>query len=341
VLYSFQGGTDGSNSGTPVLDNAGNLYSFTNDGGSKGYGTIFQLSPQGGGQWKRTVLYSFPGGKPGATPGHMISDAAGNFYGTTGQGGDTSCSLGGGILGCGVVFKLSPNSHGGWAERVLYTFTSIVPDGILPGDLALDGQGNLYGTTAIGGPNADGGSVFKLTPKPTGSWTKTVLYNFGITVAGGLYPYAGVTFDNAGNLYGTTTEGGDPACGQSFRLLGCGVVYELTPTSSGFWRETILHVFEAGSDGFQPWDKLVFDKKGNLYGTTVLGGGSGCSNQGCGTVFQITAGKHAETIIHSFGNVADGVKPYSGLITDGVGNLFGTTYSGGIGAGTVFEISTH
>lgn len=265
VLYNFQGGVDGSAAGTLVMDAKGSLYAVTSDGGKRGFGTFAKFSPPKlGTLWNKKVLHTFSAGANGAVPdGNLVADAAGNFYGSTAEGGDKNCSAGVPPPGCGIIFKLSRTPHGGWKESVLYTFTAL-SDGFGTVDVILDAQGNLYGVDVVGGPDPNaGGVVFKLTPTPTGPWKRTILYTF-IYGPNGVFPYAGVVFDGAGNLYGTTTMGGDMSCGRG----GCGIVYKLTPTPSGPWQETILHVFESGSDGANPNDRLVFDPQGNLYGTT-------------------------------------------------------------------------
>jgi uncharacterized repeat protein (TIGR03803 family) len=274
-----------------------------------------------------SVLYYFKG--PDAGDGYsphagLVQDTAGNFYGTTLFGGDT-CRR----SGCGAVYKLAPDG----TETLLYSFGHGETDGFLPfGDLVFDKQGNLYGTTKGGGEGGTGsGTVFELTP----NGTETTIQSFG--GYDGAYPFAGLVM-HKGNLYGTTSVGGSGSnCyqGQS----GCGTVFELSQ-SDGTWIETVLYNFQGGaSDGAYPEAELVRDNAGNLYGTTVYGGGSGCGGYGCGTVFKI-APDGTETVLHVFSGANDGAMPLAGLILDGSGNLYGTTWEGGTSQdGIVFELA--
>ena len=277
VLYSF--GTKAGDGGGPmaslIFDAAGNLYG-TSLGGQYGKGNVFELSPGAGGTWTETVLYSF-NGKDGQDPkGSLVFDAAGNLYGTTYSGGGFSV---------GAVFQLSPGAGGKWTEKVSHRFTG--RDGGFPyAGLILDGSGNLYGTTLAGGAY-DFGTVFQLTPGAHGTWTEKVVHSFNHNSHDGVVPYAGLIFDKAGNLFGTTFEGGTSgtACSTGF---GCGTVFELKPGAKGKWTEKVLYSFVFGKDGLQPFAGVIFDAGGNLYGTTQVGG-SGCgSQQHCGTVFEIT-----------------------------------------------------
>ena len=233
-------------------------------------------------------------------------------------------------------------------ESLLYSFNDNGADGYNPySSLVFDTKGNLYGTTAHGGAH-NGGTVFQLTPE-NGAWTETIIYSF-CSVTGctdGLAPYAGLTFDTAGNLYGTTLNGGayTSACEGS----GCGTVFELSPGTNGTWTENVLYNFcsvRGCADGFGPQAGLISDAAGSLFGTTYAGGssGKGCDGYGCGTVFRLTLGakgKWKEHVLHKFKPKAtDGYWPYAGLIFDASGNLYGTTiYGGAYANGTVFEIT--
>jgi hypothetical protein len=173
--------------------------------------------------------------------------------------------------------------------------------------------------------------VFKLSPNSSGAWTETVLHTFTFN-NDGADPRGPVAFDAAGNLYGTTLES----------KPGFGIVYELSPTTSGPWTETILYTFANGADGAAPYGGVVFDASGNLYSTAYEGGNlADCSKQGCGTVFELSpAGSGwAETTIHTFTGGTDGQNPQTGLIWDAAGNLYGTTATGGHKNGIVFELS--
>ena len=278
VLYSFTGGKDG---GQPwaslIFDAVGNLYGTTPGGGNpnchglfSGCGVVFKLAPNGDGTWTESVLHGFTGGKDGEMPeAGLIFDQTGNLYGTARSGGRTMphCEDWMGT-GCGVVFKLTPNPDGRWKEKVLYSFTG--QDGYWPmAAPTFDAAGNLYGTTNHGGTYLYG-AAFRLTPKANGVWKEKVLHSFNMK--DGFGPGLGaLIFDSAGNLYGTTVQGG---------AYGYGVVFKLKPISSGKrWKETALHTFkEAGS-----WGGLTFDAAGNLYGTT-----SGDGITTFGSVFEIT-----------------------------------------------------
>jgi uncharacterized repeat protein (TIGR03803 family) len=272
VLYSFTGGADGANPTAGVIfDATGNLYG-TAGGGAGNRGAVFKLALNPDGTWTESVLYSFTGGADGNGPAAgLVFDPDGNLYGTTTAGGSGPCS-GSNYHGCGVVFKLAPNPDGTWTESVLHSFTW-GPDGRLPeAGLIFDAHGNLYGTTYWGGAQTGGygcGVVFKLAPKPDGTWGESVLHRFAYT--DGCGPSASLTFDAANNLYGTTVYG-SPSPYENY-----GFVFKLTPTSSG-WSETAVHPFLG--EAANPEAPVIFDPKGNLYGTTT--GGS------FGVVFKIT-----------------------------------------------------
>jgi uncharacterized repeat protein (TIGR03803 family) len=334
VLHSFCARgypcTDGADpSAGLIFDQKGNLYGTTQYGGTHGEGVVFKLTPEG----KYAVLYSFCAHNncaDGYDPLGLVFDQKGNLYGMTQYGG---------AYGAGVVFKLTPEGK----ETVLYSFcTQGYPciDGQLPvAGLVIDQMGNLYGTTLFGGPHAecytgDGcGVVFKLTPEGK----ETVLYSFcaQTSCTDGAEPYAGVAFDQIGNLYGTTYYGG---------AYGAGAVFKLTPKG----KQTILYSFcpqRGCTDGQNPYAALVLDLKGNLYGTTVYGGPYyECAGYaGCGVVFKLTP-KGKETVLYSFcaqsNTCGDGANPYAGLLFDQKGNLYGTTYRGGTyGSGAVFKLA--
>jgi uncharacterized repeat protein (TIGR03803 family) len=317
VLHNFNNnGTDGASPQAGlIVDAAGNLYGTTNNGGTYTYGTVFELTPAAGGSYTEKILHNFTNGADGGNPqSGLILDGAGNLYGTTYVGG-AYC--------CGTVFELTPAGGGTWNEKVLYSFGSGYTAYPTSG-LIFDGAGNLYGTTLQGGP-AQGGSVFELSPAGGGNWTERDLHDFG-SLSSGLFPYGGVVFDGAGNLYGTTSTGG---------ASSGGTVFELT---AGNWTYQVVHNFGTGSDGSTPYAGLVLSG-GNLYGTTSGGGSSG------GTVFELTpagGGNWTYQVVHNFGTGSDGSTPYAGLIADSSGNLYGTTLSGGTyGGGTVFRFNAH
>jgi uncharacterized repeat protein (TIGR03803 family) len=278
----------------------------------------------GGGSGSENALYNFAGGSDPKFPyAGLIFDKAGNLYGTTELGG---------AYNQGTVFEIA-NSGGIWTESVLYSFTGSADGGQPAAGLVFDASGNLYGTTNFGGSancNLGCGTVFQLTPA-SGGWTDTVLYTF-TGGADGREPYARLSFDAAGNLYGTTLLGGNVG---SVCSSGCGTVFKLTPGSSG-WTESVLYAFAGGTDGASPYDGLALDAAGNLYGTAYTGGTSGN-----GAIFKLTpaSGGWTESVLHAFGGGSNGKYSYGDLILDAAGNLYGAAFQGGgQGYGVVFEL---
>jgi uncharacterized repeat protein (TIGR03803 family) len=323
-----------------IADAAGNLYGTTELGGRFGYGAIFELTRGKNDTWSENILYSFTNGADGGIPvAGLVFDKAGNLYGATIYGGAPT-----GYSGFGVVFELSPGKGGKWTENVLHSFAGYPNDGQKPfASLIFDGAGNLYGTTEDGGAY-HGGTVFELTPGSNGIWTEKILYTFTGGADGGT-PTASLIFDPAGNLYGTTQNGGNPGC--PYYQGGCGTVFRLAPNGGGTWSETVLHSFNF-TDGADPLSNLVFDKAGNLYGDTPEGPDLTCGGGGCGLVFRLTPnsdGSWTESIIYDFEGGSDGIEPVGGLILSAAGDLYGTTqYGGGSdscrnGCGTVFELT--
>ena len=372
VLYNFCSAdhcTDGSGplSGL-IFDKDGNLYGTTYNGGAgkgceAGCGTVFELIPSNG-KWTEKVLHSFyPNGGGNLPSADLILDSAGNLYGTTllgdnsGPGvvfelirdngkwtekvldipGDSTAALifdpSGNLYGTvldAAAFELIPN-HGKWTEKVLYSFTGKHDGYFLYAPMIFDLAGNLYGTAYYGGAYGYG-DVFELIPN-NGKWTEKVLHSFNYNGKDGASPYAGLILDSAGNLYGTTEEGGTgTGC-----YRGCGTVFKLIPGKNGAWTRKILHNFNLdGVDGVDPIGGLIFDKNGNLYGTTASGGANGV-----GTVYELTPGngKWTEKVLHAF-NGKDGAGPWAGLVMDKAGHLYGTTAEGGTHMdGVVFEIT--
>lgn len=276
------------------------------------------------------VVHNFSDGVDGANPRAGLSiDRAGNLYGTASNGG---------LGGAGVTFRLT-HSGSNWIDSTVYSFSGYNDGGHPEARVIFGPDGSLYGTTVYGGGgNCYGlyegcGAVFSLKPGASAcrgvlcGWTGTVLYGFR-SLADGAYPYAEVVFDQAGNLYGTTSTGSSSGCGG----YGCGMVFKLTPSTNG-WIESIRYSFSGGADGASPRAGVVLDRAGNLYGTTT-GGGSGNN----GTVFQLTSS--GINILHTFQGASDGSSPYAGLLLDSAGNLYGATSTGGSRAGgTVFELS--
>jgi len=373
VLHTFTGGSDGAVGGPFfVSDSAGNLYGATYAGGNKstgcqvytgniGCGVVFELIKHADGTWKEKVLYTFSGGKDGGVPSSVILDSAGNLFGTAMVGGDDKpkiCQARSNYpAGCGVVFKLTRTAHGPWKQTVLHTFTG-GSDGAGPwSSLILDSSGNLYGTGSYGGNKPPAckpygcGVVFKLTPRAHGPWKEAVLYAFP-EVSAGIAPYASVTFDSVGNLYGTTVVGGDKSV-KCDGIPGCGVVFQLAPTKEGPWTETVLHAFMGGADGGWPLANVILDSAGNVYGTTWGGGDTNdCPPDGllpgCGVVFELAQGTWKESELYTFTGKSDGAFAANPVIFDSSGNLYGTTRTGGdfggtctnrYGCGVAFELT--
>jgi uncharacterized repeat protein (TIGR03803 family) len=332
TLHKFTGGKDGSASlGGLIFDAAGNLYGTTYEGGRYGWGSVFELRRGATGEWTETVLHNFGKVNDGALPDASLTfDSAGNLYGTTPQGG---------VYGGGTAFELTPGANGKWIENVLYSFCSLsnCEDGAIPtGALVRDPTGNLYGTTAQGFGECGGspcGVVFELTSDAKGKWREKVLHRFRGN--DGSTPYGSLIFDMSGILYGITFSGGS---------YGQGTAYQLAPKANGRWTETVLHNFGSSGDGSGPFAGLILDAVGKLYGTTYSGG----AHLG-GSVFYLTRGakgKWTETVLHSFSSGTDGFAPYTSLVFDGAGNLYGTTAEGGnfsqctgTGCGVVFELT--
>jgi len=329
TLYTFQGGMDGAKPQARVVFGPdGTLYGTTTGSGG-GAGTVFNLRPPATFcrsilcPWSETVLYRFTGGADGEPIyGDLTFDAAGNIYGTA-SGGGGGCSLYG---GCGVVFKLS-RSGGGWIENVLYRFVDGIGQTPTSG-VIFDSAGNLYGTLLYGGTHGRG-TVYELTPSGPG-WKQTTLYSFGAAPDGG-NPYGGLVFDQQGNLYGTTFDGG---AGNG------GTVYQLQPMG-GNWTYTTLYSLPENQGAY---DGPTMDSSGNLYATTVGGG------NGLGNVFELSPGANGwiPTDLHdfSFQHLEQGYFPVGGVVLDAHGNLYGTTASGGNmgpgcgeGCGVVWEIT--
>lgn len=323
-IYSFAGGNDGEYTDTElVMDSAGSLYGTSVQGGAFGGGTVFQLTPSGGG-WIHTVLYNFTGGADGGEPYKGVTlDAKGNLYGTAVTGGGGSCEG-----GCGVVYKVA-NSGGVWTESVIHAFTG-GKDGSGPGSpVAFDKRGNLYGTTPTGGAKGFG-VVYEMKPGANGGWSLMVIHTF----TGGLDGLGGsasrLLLDAAGNVYGVNTVGG---------ANGFGNVYELTRGSGGKWQLSTLYSFRDQPDGASPYGGVVFDKSGNLYGTTYYAGANDV-----GAIYKLTHnnGGWTESVIYSFKGGSDGDSPISTLVIDAKGNLYGTTSDGGAaqcGCGTIFRLT--
>jgi uncharacterized repeat protein (TIGR03803 family) len=346
TLYSFCDSSDCKEDRAPnaglLRDAQGDLYGTT----SWPIGAVFELYTHNG-KWKVQVLHRFCQ-KANCTDGMqpvapVITDQAGNLYGTTFQGGS----------GDGVVFKLSPNADKSkWSLKVIHAFCASCSDGQFPesgltyaghsSGALYDGVSPLYGATAGGGAGG-GGILFELTPIPGKSrWKEKVIYTFCALAncVDGYQPRGELILDQAGTLYGVTAGGGSH---------DDGIVYGLSPRRKS-WSETVLYSFCSQTncaDGIEPFGGVVMDAGGNLFGTT--GGSDGFAY---GTVFKLAPnGAQSQfTLLHTFcGNpdCGDGRNPWGELIMDGSGNFFGTTQYGGghdidgcdCGGGTVYRIN--
>jgi uncharacterized repeat protein (TIGR03803 family) len=338
VLHSFTNGNDGSVPlATLTLDAAGNLFGTASQGGvgtcdQFGCGTVFELKRSHSG-FIFYPIYLYQGRTDGFEPEAPLTIAQdGSFYSSVAVGGSSG-------PGCGVIVRLQPPAHAcasfscPWHKTDVYTFQG--PDGCDPsGPVVFDQAGNLYGTTL----NEDGqgyGNVWQLIPGQ-GGWTETVLHNFALQNGDGIFPfYGGVTFDSAGNIYGTASGGGDLNCEPGY---GCGMVFKLTRSGSE-WIESDVYNFENGSDGGYPAVGVIFDAAGNLYGGTSSGG----SGDG-GTVFELSpsggGGYWNFTLLYSI--VSQGGDPgvFSNLTMDQAGNMYGTSRAGGVyQEGSVFKLT--
>jgi uncharacterized repeat protein (TIGR03803 family) len=337
VLYRFQGGDlDGASPTVGVvLDSVGNLYGVTQSGGdgalchtsSNGCGMAFKLTPKSG-KWVESATYFF---EDEFATGELALDASGNAYGTAMSD----------LNHQGDAFELSAGTCGQWNHTILHDFLSGTSDGAYPvGGVTLDSSGNLYGATAqVRGGNM--GTVFELT-SASNVWTEHLLYHFK-GGPDGENPQAGVTFDSAGNLYGTTSQGGDiDSC-----TLGCGTAYVLKPTTNGGWTESLLHSFSNFNRGVEPNAPLLFDAAGHIFGTTPSGGNGG------GVVFRLNnrdgvwnyEAAYTFKLYDPQHGVTDGQTP-QGLVMDNAGNFYGSTSGGGTcaasptgGCGTIFKLT--
>lgn len=327
MLYSFCSLAKCIDGAEPVagltFDARGSLYGTTYGGGSHclpgGCGVVFKLAKNADGSWSEAVLHSFCGSNcgRGQYPScKVVFDREGNLYGTTAGGG----------AGGGTVFQLTPKSDGSWSEKDLHYFTG-GNDGANPvAGLIVDTAGNLYGTASGGGSHGSGVAV-ELSPDAKGSWKEKVLHSFWYNGRDGAGPLASLIVDASGSLYGTTSGGG---------TAKLGTVFKLTPGAGGNWTESILQDFAGLDSGYDPVADLILDSAGNLYGTTLGGGG------GYGLVFKLASkpkGRWKETMLRQFFD-RPGAYPRAGVILDSAGNLYGTTSGDNTtNFGSVFEIT--
>jgi uncharacterized repeat protein (TIGR03803 family) len=342
ILYAFAGAPDGQGpSAGLTIDSTGTLYGTTYVGGSGclpygGCGTVFRLTPSGS-NYSETVLWSFTHASDGAYPSaKVIIGSDGALYGTTELAGE---------YGGGNVFTLKTSGSG---FEVVYSFQGGT-DGSNPvsGLLAL-GKGALYGTTTSGGAYDCGtslplrcGTVFELTPSRNG-YSERVLYSFRGGTTDGQFPQSDLIADKQGALYGTTHSGGTGPCTLS-NPPGCGTIFKLTPSGSGY-HESLLYSFLGGTDGEYPGPgSLVEERKraGHLYGSTQFGGHNTICSNGCGTIFGLTlsASDYVESVLYRFKGGQDGANPYGTLLLDSKSRLFGVTGAGGsANRGTAFRL---
>ncbi len=307
VLHQFTGGADGGNpQASLIMDAAGNLYGTTNAGGSHGFGVVYKLTSKG-----ETVLYNFAGGTDGANPqARLVMDASGNLYGTTAAGGAYSL---------GTAFEIS-----GTSETVLHSFGQGTDGAVPVSGLTLDASGNLYGTASVGGAGGYG-TVFQLTNSGSG-WSEITLHDFALGSDGGT-PYGGLVMDKSGNLFGTSTQGGE-ADG------GGGAIFELSLANGSWTFSTVYDLDGWGISG--TFRDLLLDAAGNIYGTTHCDGANDA-----GTVYKLTPsnGVYSYTSLYVFTGGKDGQYSFSNLVSDKHGNLYGTMNGGGVkGDGVIFMV---
>ena len=315
LLYTFSGGDGAHPIAGLTMDRGGKLYGTVRTGHSgSNWGGAYQLRPAGSG-WVFDDLYIFDGtllggvvfGPDGVLYGTSPNNIAGHPYGYV-------YNLRPGVSACKTALCF-------WDVTLLYAFSGGADGGTpLYGDLIFDQSGNMYGTASLGG--SGNGVVYEMT-RSGGGWSQQPLYAFS-GGPDGASPYNGLVFDNAGNLYGTTTQGG---------ASGNGTVFELSPSGGG-WTETVIYSFQGGNDGSYPTAGLIFDQSGNLYGATASGG-----TGGGGTVFELSAsgGSWTHSVLYNFTGSAQ-CGPWGTLVMQ-AGNLYGTTMCDGANnVGNVFEL---
>lgn len=336
VIYSFTTSNPYPTQ-TLVADAAGNLYGTVLT--TTGNGEVVEVSPSSSGTWTEKTLFTFNGSNGHFPQSSLLVDSKGNLYGTTLYGGNGPCMIGTGA-GCGVVFELVKSSTGAYSERLLHQFQGFSTDGSIPaGALAMDGHGNIYGSTEDGGGigcsgGVGCGTVYELK-RTTKGFKEQILHKFNGT-SDGSAPI-GVTLMGT-SLYGVADLGG---------FSNAGTVFKLT-LSNGTVTFSNLHSFTRGSDGGFPVATVTLDPAGNIYGTTT--GNQGQS--GWGNVFELanSNGQYTFSTLYTFTGGSDGASPSSTLTRDSAGNLYSTTFTGGItsecssvfpgdGCGVVFKLT--
>ncbi|MGA2372982.1 MAG: choice-of-anchor tandem repeat GloVer-containing protein [Candidatus Korobacteraceae bacterium] len=327
VLHAFMA-TDGALPyATPAMDEGGNLYGTTYNRTGYDWGTVWKVAFHSSG-WTFSTLFDFPGGYASYPYGGVIFGPDGALYGATE-----------GSFGKGVVYRLTPpptfcrSVSCFWFYGGLYQYAGSGDGAHMEGDVVFDAAGNMYATSYAGGLY-DGGTVFKLTPG-SGGWTKTVIHDFG-NGNDGKFPFSGLVFDKYGNLYGTTTGGGNSSCGSPY--YSCGTVYQLT-LSGDTWMESVIYDFHGQADGSVPYAPLIIDDGGNLYGSASA---QGPTNGG--TVFELSpfAGGWTFNLLYAFDY--SGYNPWPGprgnLVMDPAGTLYGLTSADGANnSGTIFKLA--
>jgi uncharacterized repeat protein (TIGR03803 family) len=270
------------------------------------------------------VLHTFSGATAdGSFPStSLLLDQFGDLFGASSGGGTDIADCG--SYGCGTLFQMNKRS-GYWKEQVLFNVSSTQST---VGPLALDAQGNLYGTSATGG-TFGAGFAYQMV-KSGGIWTQNILHDFAGGASDGANPYSGLIQDAAGNLYGATENGGV----QNYY----GTIFELTPNSDGTWAYSVIYEFGSTNiyDAAGPIGPLTIDSSGNLYGTTFGGG-----LYGYGAAFKLSpsGGTWTDTVLYNF-PLDYGEAPYPwGVALDHSGNLYGaTTYGGAYNVGTIYKL---
>jgi uncharacterized repeat protein (TIGR03803 family) len=327
LIYNFADWQDG---GLPVAGlvagDRGVMYGATVYGGRghcvdiyPGCGTVFKLTPVRGG-FSESTVYNFRNKGDGRGPIGLVGDRAGALYGTT-------------LFGAPVLFRIAPSGTG-YSETTLHRFTGVQNPS---GPLVIGPDGSLYGTNVSfsNGQESTYGMVFRFTPSRTG-FTEHILYDFRNALAG-IDPTAPLLVDTAGVVYGTTSQGGT-GTGPECLGGGCGTIFTLTPSATGY-TQNVLYNFTGYADGAFP-SALTGDGSGTLYGAATLSGGQACYNGGCGTVFAFDRATRTLKVLHQF--TRSGVwEPDSPLTFDAKGALYGTTSHNGLqqGNGGVYKLT--
>ncbi len=319
VLWTFTGGSDGADPlGGVISDAAGNLYGGASAGAFEDRGgTVVKLTPSGPAGYAEQTLVTFEGSNGLSPSGVLAMDAAGQLFGTT---------VWGGRYGYGTAFRVT--TKGRIHERVLWSFGGSSSDGAVPdAGLAIGARGALYGVTEYGG-RLGYGTIFKLDPVGR-EYRESIIWSFGEGFDG-RYPDDRLTLGPRGVIYGTASGGGNARGAHCPR--GCGILFTLTPTKSGYSEKVLRNFRGAPNDGSGPSGSLGFDSRGDIYGTTYFGGDTTCaSGYGCGAVYELarSAAAYTESVLWNFGKGSDGDYPFGNVLIGPRGTLYGTTQQGG------------